>query len=374
MTDAQGPWKPFLSRQAGRLLTARAVLMMALAHLGLSSDVAQAADESRLSVFHHGTPVDYLPCGASPVRFRAAALMGGGVDVQAAFRWMIAKMAECADGTSGRAGNFLVVRARGDAAYDSFIFKLGTVASVSTLIVPSIESANDLALDPYVQNAGAIFISGGDQGDYYNFWKGTRLERLISEQVARYGVPVGGTSAGMMILSQFNYIAFPFSIDSSQALSDPFTEGAVTLKNDFWTNATPFLPLGQTVTDSHLDARDRMGRLVTFLARIIDSGWASPSEASAIGVDEQTALLMEFPTNGNWGLFGVFMRTVANPGVNGAAYILGGTASSTLIVAPERPLTFTDVAVQKLQADGGTSEYRLNVVGGTLTSSTGSIY
>lgn len=159
---------------------------------------AEAANKSKLGIYQHGKPVGYLPCDTIPLPKRTAVLMGGGLDVKDAYTWMITNMAQCRDGHAGKPGNFVVIRAGGNPAYDSFIFKLGPVASVQTLVVPTIESANDPALEPYIRNAGAIWLTGGDQGDYYNFWKGTLLERLVSEQVDNYGIPIGGTSAGMM--------------------------------------------------------------------------------------------------------------------------------------------------------------------------------
>ena len=45
------------------------------------------------------------------------------------------------------------------------------------------------------------------------------------------------------------------------------------------------------ITDSHFSTRERMGRLVTFLARIVQDGWAS--EVHGIGIDETTAVLVE---------------------------------------------------------------------------------
>ncbi|SFU77374.1 hypothetical protein SAMN05216417_12928, partial [Nitrosospira multiformis] len=35
--------------------------------------------------------------------------MGGGDDVKEAFSWMIAKMTQCGDGSTGRPGNFVVI-------------------------------------------------------------------------------------------------------------------------------------------------------------------------------------------------------------------------------------------------------------------------
>ena len=331
-----------------------------------------AANKSKLSIYQHGKPVGYLPCGTSrrPLLTRTAVLMGGGIDVKDAYSWMITKMAECRDGNIGTPGNFVVIRAGGNPSYDSFIFKLGPLASVQTLVVPTVETANDPALEPYIRNAGAIWLTGGDQGDYYNFWKGTLLEHLVSEQVENYGIPIGGTSAGMMILSEFNYIADPYTITSYDALHDPYKDGAVTLKRDFWSNNTPFAPLLSTVTDSHFVTRNRMGRLVTFLARVIEDKWANGNSARAIGVDQETALLMEYddqsPSSSN--LESVTVTAIGNPEIKGAVYILSAGSGSRLTVEMGLPLTFTNVDVQKLPVNGPPLNYQINVIEGALTS------
>ena len=53
-------------------------------------------------------------------------LMGGGTDVDAAFVWMINK--------SG-GGDFVVIRAAGTDAYNPYIYELGSVDSVETIII-----------------------------------------------------------------------------------------------------------------------------------------------------------------------------------------------------------------------------------------------
>lgn len=350
-----------------------ALLLSVATLLGGLAAPATAANKAKLSTYDHGKPVSYLPCGAYPLPRRAAVLMGGGLDVKEAFSWMIDRMADCGSGVTGRPGNLLVIRAGGNPAYDSFIYKLGKLAAVQTVVVPTLDAANSTELEGYIRNAGAIWFTGGDQGDYYNFWKGTLLERVVSDHVRTYGIPVGGTSAGMMILSQYAYIAYPSTITSGEALSDPFKPDSVTIKRDFWTYGTPFEPLAATVTDSHFDTRDRMGRLVTFLARVIGDGWSTAATARAIGVDQETALLMT-STPGPSGTPSVTLRTVANPGVDGAAYLLKAASNSSFVLTPGLPLTFTRVQVQKLPAISAPSAYELNVNGGQLSSSTGSIY
>lgn len=91
----------------------------------------------------------------------------------------------------------------------------------------------------------------------------------------------------MKILSGFNYIAYPNSVTSAQALANPYLEGAMTIKGDFrnslanswtWPKATPINGLDYFVSDSHFAARDRMGRLLTFLARLSAADVGSSSQ------------------------------------------------------------------------------------------------
>src|SRR5262249_16299700 len=117
-------------------------------------------------------------------------LMGGGTDVDAAFQWMC--------GRSGN-GDFLVIRATGTDAYNPYIQQLcPTENSVATLIIPNRTAANDPFVISTMQSAEALWIAGGDQSDYINFWKGTPVQDELNALIAR-GVPVGGTSAGMNV-------------------------------------------------------------------------------------------------------------------------------------------------------------------------------
>lgn len=366
------PWRRLVRVMSGSLTSMFVGIILATGALP-----AAAASKSNLSTYEHGKPVPYLPCGSAPLQKRTAVLMGGGVDVKEAFSWMISKMTRCADGSTGRPGNFLVIRAGGNPSYDSFIAKLGPLASVQTIVVPNSLVANDPAIEPYIRNAGAIWLTGGDQGDYYNFWKDSLLEHLVSDQVKNYGIPIGGTSAGMMILSEFNYIADPYTITSFEALNDPFKDGALTLKRDFWDYRTPFPPLLRTVTDSHFDTRDRMGRLITFLAHIVSDKWATNTSARAIGVDQETALLMEYGDStapSGQVMANTTVKAVSNPDIHGSGYILSVGSGSNLILTPGQPLTFTDVEVTKISSDGDPSNYRIDVDSGVMTSTIGSIY
>jgi cyanophycinase len=281
-------------------------------------------------------------------------LMGGGTDVDAAFQWMIGK--------SG-GGDFVVIRATGTDAYNPYINALGTVNSVETLIIKSRAAAADPFVIAKIRNAEALWIAGGDQSDYINFWKGTPVADAINYVANTKHAPVGGTSAGLAVLGQFVYTGAVGSVTSSQALANPFHR-YVTLDRDFVQIAN----LGGAITDSHFVTRDRLGRLVVFLARIIKDGWAS--SAHGIGIDEATAILVN--ANGSSTRVG-----------SGAAYFFSSAGVPAVCVSGQ-PLTYTGLAVYKVSgaatfdlsswSGAGGTAYTVSANAGAMSSSNGSIY
>jgi len=106
-------------------------------------------------------------------------LMGGGTDVDAAFQWMC--------GLAGN-GDFLVIRATGTDAYNPYIQELCPAAnSVATLIIPSAAAANDPNVAAIMQSAEAIWIAGGDQSNYINFWTGAPVQSILNAKIAAGG-------------------------------------------------------------------------------------------------------------------------------------------------------------------------------------------
>lgn len=276
-------------------------------------------------------------------------LMGGGTDVDAAFQWMIQK--------SG-GGDFVVIRASGTDAYNPWIYNdLGGVDSAETLIITSRAGASDPFVIDKIRNAEALFIAGGDQYNYVSFWKGTPVEDAIHELAAR-GTPIGGTSAGLAIMGEFVFSAENGTVDSPTALKNPYGR-RIALERDFLT-----LPnMGGLITDSHFVTRDRMGRLITFLARIVQDGWTG--KAKGLGIDEQTAVLVE--PNGSASVVGL-----------GAAYFLL-TPGSPELCQDRTPLTYRNISVYRVSGAatfnlikwtgrGGTA-YTLSVENGAVTSS-----
>jgi cyanophycinase len=278
-------------------------------------------------------------------------LMGGSTDVDAGFLWMIEK--------SG-GGDFVVIRATGTDAYDPWIYNdLGGVDSAATIIIQNRAAASDPFVLDKILNAEALFIAGGDQADYVEYWKGTPVEDAIHTLAAR-GVPIGGTSAGLAVMGQFVFSAVNGTVTSDTALSDPYNK-KVALDQDFL-----YLPhMSGVITDSHFSARDRMGRLITFLARIVNDDWAS--QALGVGIDERTALTME--PNG-----------VASVVGDGSVYFLTTPQADPQTCKPKTDLTYQGISVYRVSGPnarfdfgswtgtGGTS-YTLDVNAGTVISS-----
>jgi cyanophycinase len=292
------------------------------------------------------------------------ALEGGGTDIDAVFQWMRGRM--------GGTGDFLVIRATNDTAYNPYIFDMGGFNSVATLNIPNRAAAFNPAVMAIIESADAVFIAGGNQADYVDFWQGTPVQQAINNDVAN-GVPLGGTSAGTDVIGQFLYSAEGKSITSSEALNNPF-DPSVTLDQDFVDpNKVP--SLNNTILDTHLVTRDRMGRLITFLARIDTNGWSANQMPRGIGINEQTAL--EITPNGQ--------ATVVANASNGQPYVYFlQTPGLPQICQKNVPLTYSPITVDRVaaggsfnlntwQATGGGPNsdvtYTLYANGGVLTSS-----
>ncbi len=156
-------------------------------------------------------------------------LMGGGSDVDAAFTWIITK--------SG-GGDFVVIRATGTNAYNSYIYGLGPAHSVETFLVNSITLANDSAIVQAVRKAEAIFFAGGNQNDYITYYKGTVLGTALNYLANVKYAPIGGTSAGMAIQGNVYYDGVT-NVLSQDVLINPYASGTGIHYNDFLHN--PFL-------------------------------------------------------------------------------------------------------------------------------------
>lgn len=262
-------------------------------------------------------------------------LAGGGTDVDEAMQWMMAR--------SG-GGDVVVIRASGSTGYNQYLFELSSVNSVETLLIDSREKAELFETGEKLRSAEALFIAGGDQWNYVKFWKDSEVSRAIAYLIEEKQVPIGGTSAGCAVLSEFIFDAQFDTVVSTDAMANPYSQ-AVSISKSFIT--IPLLK--NTVADQHYSQRSRQGRHVTFMARVMQDHKVKIPKG--IAVDERTAICID--ANGNVQVFG-----------SGKAFFLSAKKKPEQCLATQ-PLTWNHkgkaLAVWIYQATAqGTEAFNLN--------------
>ena len=130
-----------------------------------------------------------------------------------------------------------------------------------------------------------------------NYWKNTPVENAINYLINTKHVTVGGTSAGLAILGGSYFSAANGTVTSSQALKNPYNKYMTIGQSDFVSAPN----MQNVITDSHYTQRDRQGRHITFLAKMMkDFG---NTTVKGIGVDEQTAVCID--ENGLGKVYGI---------------------------------------------------------------------
>ncbi len=248
----------------------------------------------------------------------ALVLMGGGPDVDEAFEawqtWI--------DG-----GDVVVIRTSGADGYNDYLLSFGG-DSVETMLVDTLALADDPYVACRIAQAEAVFLAGGDQAEYMTLWKDHGVADALGAAWAR-GAVLGGTSAGLAVLGEHVFAAYNDTVYSYEALEDPYN---FYMTMDHGMLALPLL--AGIITDSHFAERDRMGRLVGFLARIVQDGW--DADPIGLGVDEATALVVAPDGEG----------TVIG---DGSVYVLR-SAGLPLVCTAGEPLTYEDLELVRLDA------------------------
>lgn len=206
-------------------------------------------------------------------------LMGGASENDNAMRWFL----ERADG-----GDVLVIRTSGSDGYNDYFYSdLGvTINSVETIVFNNPNAAFDPEIHNSINQAEAIWIAGGDQSEYIDFWRSGPIDSLINQKINNDNLVIGGTSAGMAILGDYYYTAENGSLTSEEALMNPY-HPENTVSNQSFINLNS---LDGIITDTHFDNPDRKGRLTTFLARAYND---QNTRLKAIACDEYTALCID---------------------------------------------------------------------------------
>lgn len=262
-------------------------------------------------------------------------LMGGSTDVDQALQWMIDR---------AKGGDIVIIRASGSTGYNDYIYALGKVNSVETLLIDSREKALKESVGKRIREAEMLFIAGGDQWNYVRYWKDTEVSKAIQYLIDEKKVPIGGTSAGCAVLSGVIFDASHGSAYSKEAMANPY-DTTVSISKSFI--RAPFLE--NTIADQHYSQRGREGRHVTFLTRMIKD--LKIEQPKGIGVDEKTALCID--KDGNAFAYGT-----------NSVYILISQPFVPEQCEANKPLTFDAqgkaIRVYQYQATlGGTSVYNL---------------
>ncbi len=292
-----------------------------------------------------------------------ALLAGGGTDSDAGMRWLLAQGGAR---SASAFGDVVVLRTSGSNGYNSYLENFGA-NSVTSIVLSSVAGANSDFVRSAIAKAEVVFLAGGDQSTYVNLWSGTALQAAVNARIAE-GYPIGGTSAGLAVLGPFVYSALDVSSTSAQVMTNPY-DASVTLANALF--SMPLLP--NLITDSHFVVRNRMGRLVTFLARLQQDGRAPAPRG--IGVDERSAV-------------GITRNGVATVfGAGNGAYLLSLSTTATRVcvnTTPATPLSLAPVTVVHVPvgsqfsvsawSSATSTPYTLSVLNGVLASSTGSVY
>ncbi len=292
----------------------------------------------------------YLTGNPAPITrtpIPAFALIGGGEDVDEINHWFA---------TKANHGDLLILRATGTDAYNPYFFKLTPLNSAQTLIIDSAEAAADPFVINKITHAGAIFLAGGDQWNYMRLWNQSPTGNALRSAI-KSGVPLAGTSAGLAVLGEYIFTAEHDTVTSPEALANPYNE-RVQLGHNFLNIPA----LRNTITDSHFSARNRMGRTLVFLARMLKDFHLT--DARAIAIDERTAALLE--PNGQLQVAGL-----------GHAYFIRARKAPE-VCSPGLPLTLSNIEVHRLAAGGrfdlstwsavGGETYTLTVKNGIVTS------
>ncbi|MBK1986823.1 cyanophycinase [Sphaerospermopsis aphanizomenoides BCCUSP55] len=186
-------------------------------------------------------------------------------------------------------GNLLVLRCGGLGRHADWVcdYYRDLIGSAAELSIDSREAADDPEVIEYIREADALFIAGGDQNAYEDYWEGTAVEDAINYLINEKKIPIAGTSAGMAILGDYYYVPSHRGVISSEILDDPFHHNTKDIyRSDFI--RVPYLK--NVITDTHLDRvnrsnpETRYGRLFGLLTRVVhDSNRLS---VFAIGLEE----------------------------------------------------------------------------------------
>ena len=229
-------------------------------------------------------------------------LVGGGAEKNGASSWSTP-----AYRWAGEGKKVAIVGTSTGTLAPYFIQQCGA-ARAKEFAIATHDSANSQATYDTLTSYDVIFFRGGDQYEYYNLYRNTRLLDAVNVVYNRGGT-ICGTSAGMHILSSIVYTAKNGSAYPYECIENPNNK-YVTLASDFMDLVPGF------VFDTHFAERGRFGRLTGFLANY----WLNRGESiTGMGMDDYTCMTID-----ETGLGTVYGTGCANFYHEGTGYALNG--------------------------------------------------
>jgi cyanophycinase len=233
--------------------------------------------------FKAGAATDATPVCAGP----AYAFGGGGRDVDAAFQWLIDQV-RGATGAAGPKLDVVILRCSGGDGYQAPILALNGVNSVETILGTCRADFEDPEVAASVARAEVVYFAGGNQANYVEYIRGSASDRAIRTVLAKGG-GLGGTSAGAAIQGAIIHDAGTGSSTSAQALADPYHP-----KIHFTYGWFPIPFLADVLFETHFQqgdgGYDRLGRMLSFLARQVQDGHGP---VLGLGLDAGTSLVVD---------------------------------------------------------------------------------
>lgn len=193
----------------------------------------------------------------------------GGAEDKLDDKIILSTFAQLAGGSSARVAIVPTASSIESAGerYKALFLGLG-VRSADVVFIAEREDANDEETIESLHNATGIFMTGGNQMRLSTIMGGTKAAALVRDRNDA-GAIIAGTSAGASILSS-HMVAFGAS-------------GAIP-KQRMAQMVAGFGLVPEMIIDQHFRQRDRIGRLLMFVA-------ANPG-LLGVGVDEDTAALI----------------------------------------------------------------------------------
>jgi len=316
------------------------IIILQFMHLGLQqSDAASRSQDPYTSYFTgNSTDKEVQPDFG-------ITMMGGRTEHDVAMQWFLGK---------ANGGDVLVLRASGSNGYNDYLYtKLGVkVNSVESLVIKTAEAANHPYVIEKIEKAEAIWMAGGDQFNYVSIWGNSKMKDALNKHINKKRGVIGGTSAGMAVLGEWYFSAENGTIQSEEALRNPYHEKAK-LGNDFLRIEL----LKNTITDTHYADRKRQGRHSAFISRI-----AKEQEKRTFGIacDEYTAICI--------GADGIAHTFGKSPEKENAIYFIQTTCKGSMLpeqCKPGSPLSWmankSAMSVYKIIANSsGQQTFNLN--------------